>query len=51
MAQERKVTETETKVKNDIMGNPKQQKTTTRETKTDSAGNQQQTKTETKVKR
>jgi hypothetical protein len=51
MAEQRKVTETETKVKHDIMGNPKEQKTTTKETKSDSFGNQQQTKTETKVKR
>ena len=51
MAEQRKVTETETKVKHDIMGNPKEQKTTTKETKTDSAGNQRETKTETKVKR
>jgi hypothetical protein len=51
MAEEKKVTETETKVKNDFMGNPKEQKTTTKETKVDSSGNKQQTKTEYKEKR
>jgi hypothetical protein len=51
MAEEKKVTETETKVKNDFMGNPKEQKTTTKETKIDSSGNKQQTKTEYKEKR
>jgi hypothetical protein len=51
MAEQRKVTETETKVKHDIMGNPKEQKTTTKETRTDSSGKQSETKTETKVKR
>jgi hypothetical protein len=51
MAEEKMVTETKTKTKNDILGNPKEQKTTTTETKVDSSGNKQQTKTEYKDKR
>jgi len=51
MAEEKMVTEVKTKTKNDILGNPKEQKTTTTETKVDSSGNKQQTKTEYKAKR
>ena len=50
MAEERKVTETETKTKNDMFGNPKEQKTTTKERSTDSSGDTRETKTEYKEK-
>ena len=50
MAEEKKVTETETKVKNDLSGNPKELKSTTKETSVDSLGNEQKTKTEFKEK-
>jgi hypothetical protein len=51
MAEEKKVTETKTKTKNDSFGDPKEQKTTSKETKVDSSGNKQETKTEYKEKR
>jgi hypothetical protein len=51
MAEEKKVTETKTKTKHDVLGNPKEQKTTTKETKVDSSGNKQQTTSEYKEKR
>jgi hypothetical protein len=51
MADEKRITETETKTKNDLFGDPKETKTTTKETKTDSSGNEQETKTEYKEKR
>jgi hypothetical protein len=50
MAEERKVTETETKTKDDLFGNPKEQKTTTKETSVDSSGEKRETKTEYKEK-
>ena len=51
MAEERKVTETKTKTKNDLFGNPKERKTTTKETSVDSSGDKHETKTEYKEKR
>jgi hypothetical protein len=48
MAEERKVTETETK--NDLFGNPKEQKTTTKKTSIDSSGDKRGTKTDYKGK-
>jgi hypothetical protein len=51
MAEEKRITETETKTKNDMFGDPKETKTTTKETKSDSSGNEQETKTEYKEKR
>jgi hypothetical protein len=51
MAEEKKVIETETKTKNDMLGNPKEQKTTTKETDVDSSGNKHETKIEYKDKR
>ena len=44
MAEEKKVTETTTKTKNDLFGNPKEQKTVTKEKKSDDTfGDQQET--------
>jgi hypothetical protein len=51
MAEEKRVTETETKTKNDSFGDPKETKTTSKETKSDSSGNKQETNTEYKEKR
>jgi hypothetical protein len=51
MADEKRTTETETKTKHDMMGNPKEQKTTTKEKDVDSSGNKSETKTEFKEKR
>jgi|KBSMisStandDraft_5_1062788.scaffolds.fasta_scaffold2192170_1 hypothetical protein len=51
MADEKKVTEVETETKHDLLGNPKEQKTTTKETSTDSFGDKHETKTEYKEKR
>jgi hypothetical protein len=51
MAEERKVTETETKTKNDLSGNPKELKTTTKETAVNPAGDKKETKTEYKEKK
>jgi hypothetical protein len=51
MAEEKKVTETETKVKDDKFGSPKELKSTTKETSVDSSGNERETKTEYKEKK
>lgn len=51
MADQKKVIETETKTKHDIAGNPKEQKTTVKETTKDSTGHKSETKTEYKEKR
>ena len=51
MADEKRITETETKTKHDILGNPKEEKTTTKETNIDSSGHKSETKTEYKEKR
>jgi hypothetical protein len=50
MAEERKVTETETKTKDDMFGDPKEVKTTTKEKTVDSAGRESEKKTEYKEK-
>ncbi len=50
MSDEKRITETETKTKHDMLGNPKEQKTTTKETDVDSSGNKSETKTEYKEK-
>ena len=49
MPEEKKVTETKTK--NDMYGNPKEQKTTTREESRDSSGEKHKTEVEYKEKR
>jgi hypothetical protein len=51
MADEKRITEVETKTKHDMLGNPKEQKTTTKETDVDSSGNKSEIKTEYKEKR
>jgi hypothetical protein len=51
MPEEKRVTETETKTKNDSFGDPKETKSTSKETKSDSSGNKEETKTEYKEKR
>ena len=50
MAEERKITETETETKNDVFGNPKEQKSVTTEKKEESGlfGTKE---TETKIER
>jgi len=47
MPEEKKITETTTKTKDDLFGNPKEQETTTteRQTKSDAFGNEKQTET------
>jgi len=50
MADEKRITETETKTKHDMLGNPKEQKTTIKEKDVDSSGNKSESKTEYKEK-
>ncbi|HEX7679958.1 MAG TPA: hypothetical protein VF713_17650 [Thermoanaerobaculia bacterium] len=51
MSDEKRITETETKTKHDLLGNPKEQKTTIKEKDVDSSGNKSETKTEYKEKK
>ncbi len=51
MSDEKRTTETETKTKHDMLGNPKEQKTTVKEKDVDSSGNKSETKTEYKEKK
>jgi len=52
MADEKKVTQTETETKSDFFGNPKEEKSTTTETKVkdDAFGDRKETQTTTEIK-
>jgi hypothetical protein len=50
MAEEKKVTESDTKVKDNMFGDPKEVKTTTKEKSIDSSGRESETKSEYKEK-